>query len=232
MKKSVGSKKKKSEELANKPFSALKGVRASVAPPPEKPVAKPAPPPAIAAEPDETALFLRAVSDVRRLHPQPPKKQRKSGEVPVAAPEKDDADQRAFLDAVRQLKLDVTFADEFPEKGRSDSHGQAANRLRQLKKGTIRVDLELDLHGLTKDEALDSLARFIGGAYNRGQQAVLVITGKGNNSPGEPVLQGAVVSWLRDKGRGMVAEFAPAPRNMGGSGALVVFLKAREIQEP
>ncbi|HSC70120.1 MAG TPA: Smr/MutS family protein, partial [Candidatus Methylomirabilis sp.] len=55
----------------------------------------------------------------------------------------------------------------------------------------------------------------------------LVITGKGLNSPAEPVLQGAVAGWLRDKGKGMVAEFAPAPRQMGGSGAYVVFLKEK-----
>lgn len=230
MKKSSGKKEKNSDELVSKPFAALKGVQAKAAAPREEPAPKPAPRP-VAAEIDDAALFLRAVSDVRRLHPQPAKKPRPSGEVP-AAPEKDDAEQRVFLDAVRRLKLDVTFVDKLPEESAGAQRGQAANRLRQLKKGTLRVDLELDLHGLTKDEALESLARFVAGAYNRGQQAVLVITGKGNNSPGEPVLQGAVVSWLRDKGRGMVAEFAPAPRVMGGSGALVVFLKVREKQKP
>nr|WP_243689446.1 Smr/MutS family protein [Geotalea toluenoxydans] len=102
------------------------------------------------------------------------------------------------------------------------------NRLRQLRRGTIRVDFQLDLHGLTRDEAVVSLARFVTGAYNRAQKAVLVITGKGNNSSGEPVLQAAVAGWLRDKGKEMVAEFAPAPRQMGGSGAFVVFLKDKE----
>jgi len=29
----------------------------------------------------------------------------------------------------------------------------------------------------------------------------------------------------------MVAEFAPAPRNLGGSGAFVVFLKEKKKQE-
>jgi len=54
---------------------------------------------------------------------------------------------------------------------------------------------------------------------------VLVITGKGINSPEGPVLQGAVAGWLRQQGKGMVAEFSPAPRDKGGSGAFVVFLK-------
>jgi DNA-nicking Smr family endonuclease len=103
--------------------------------------------------------------------------------------------------------------------------------MRQLKRGAIRIDYELDLHGLTREEALESLAAFVTGAFNRGQTAVLVITGKGNNSPGEPVLVGAVAGWLRDRGRGMVAEFAPAPRQMGGGGAFVVFLKEKPKAE-
>jgi DNA-nicking Smr family endonuclease len=95
----------------------------------------------------------------------------------------------------------------------------------------IRIGLELDLHGLTRAEALTSLERFVIGAYNRRQNAVLVITGKGNNSSDEPVLQMAVQGWLREKGKSMVAEFAPAPRQMGGSGAFVVFLKDKGKKE-
>jgi DNA-nicking Smr family endonuclease len=53
----------------------------------------------------------------------------------------------------------------------------------------------------------------------------LVITGKGLNSPGEPVLQQVVAGWLRDAGRELVVEFSPAPREMGGNGAFVVFLR-------
>ena len=100
--------------------------------------------------------------------------------------------------------------------------------MRRLKSGAIRIDLELDLHGMTRDEALESMKHFITGAFNRGQKAVLVITGKGNNSVGEPVLQAAVMSWLRETGKKMVAEFAPAPQQLGGSGALVVFLKDKD----
>ena len=103
----------------------------------------------------------------------------------------------------------------------------AVGRMRQLKRGAIRIREELDLHGEIRDAALVKLEHFIAGAFHRGQKAVLVITGKGINSPEGPVLQGAVAAWLRGKGKGMVAEFAPAPRDLGGSGAFVVFLKVR-----
>ena len=98
--------------------------------------------------------------------------------------------------------------------------------MRQLKRGTIKITEELDLHGFMKDEALVRLDHFIASAFGRGQKAVLVITGKGINSPEGPVLQGAVAAWLREKGKGLVAEFAPAPRDRGGSGAFVVFLRS------
>jgi DNA-nicking Smr family endonuclease len=100
--------------------------------------------------------------------------------------------------------------------------------MRQLKRGTIRISAELDLHGFLKDEALARLEHFISDAYSLGRQAVLVITGKGINSPDGPVLPGAVSRWLREPGKGMVAEFHPAPRDKGGSGAFVVFLKQKK----
>lgn len=213
----------KPKEFATSPFKALKGVQAVAA---EPPVVKTSPVQASAgAVADDRALFFQAMDGVARLDA---KAERSSPAKPVfparAVIRKIEADeQQLFLDTINGLKLDVRFADTvespLPEKPRSPS------RLRQLRRGTIRIDYELDLHGLTRDEALDALALFIGGAFRRQQQAVLVITGKGNHSPEEPVLKGAVEAWLRDAGRAKVAEFLPAPRQLGGEGAIVVFLK-------
>lgn len=209
----------KKKDFLHTPFNALKGFAtektetAAKEKEPPKPVVK-------AIEEDERSLFLRSVSDVKRLEPVPSGGKKKTAPAPV--PKKiDDEERRLFLDSLKQM--DVTFQDEIPDV--EPLRPVAANRMRQLKAGAIRINLELDLHGMARDEALESIRHFITGAYNRGQKAVLVITGKGNNSPGEPVLQAAVVSWLRDAGKKMVAEFAPAPQQMGGSGALVVFLK-------
>lgn len=214
----------RSGEFAAKPFKSLKGF-APVADTPRGKVAASAPPKPAPRDADDAALFLREMSDVKRLHPMQPAA--KGAQKPVSpARQIAEEDQRTFLEAVEKLQLDVKFRDELPEDV-TPLRPPGSNRLRQLKQGAIRIGLELDLHGLTRDEALESLARFITGAYNRGQKAVLVITGKGNNSPEEPVLQGAVAGWLRDRGKGMVAEFSPAPRQMGGSGAYVVFLKEK-----
>ncbi len=212
----------KPKEFATRPFSALKGVRAEAgAAEPNAPA--PAPKPEVPAA--DTDLFLRSMADVQRLHPE---KQAGSGKKlakPLAV-RIEEEERQVFSQALDRMNLDVRFEDELPGDV-EPLRPLPVNRMRQLKRGAIRIDLELDLHGLTREEALDSLARFITGAYNRGQRAVLVITGKGLNSAVEPVLQGAVAGWLRDKGKGMVAEFAPAPRQMGGSGAYVVFLKGK-----
>lgn len=220
--------KQKEKEFAASPFKALKGVAlgapekaAAPPPPPKKPVKS-------AREADDDLLFLEAMADVQRF------KQKAAAATPAPAEkskaptrsERDEEEQRVFMQAIEALRMDVRFSDQFPEE--ESSRPTPVNRLRQLRRGGIRVDLQLDLHGLTRDEALENLDRFVKGAYNRGQKGVLVITGKGNNSPGEPVLKAAVTGWLREQGKQMVAEFVSAPREMGGSGAIVVFLKEKK----
>ncbi len=216
----------KNKEFATTPFKSLKGVVAAAnatsatkqAPPPQRPAAPDA---------DEDAYFLRAMGEVRRLGA-PAKEDGRPAVTTSAVPRRiDEEERRIFLAALDSLQLDVTFVDELPDDV-EPLKPLPVNRMRQLKRGAIRIDYEIDLHGLTRDEALASLGSFISGAYKRGQRAVLVITGKGLNSPEEPVLRGAVIGWLRDKGKGTVAEFSPAPRQMGGGGALVVFLKEKK----
>ena len=180
----------------------------------------------------ESDLFLQAMGDVRQLDGRiaPLHGSKTTKTLPPSAPVKagkieiDRAEREAFNVAIGQLKLDVTFADGVPDE--DELKPLAVNRLRQFKKGVITIDRQLDLHGLTRDEALAALPRFLRNARAHGEKAVLIITGKGNNSPAEPVLQQAVAGWLREQGKDVVVEFAPAPREMGGSGAFVVFLRA------
>jgi len=212
------------------PFGDLKGVAVSPPPPRKKESPQPVVKSPVGAEEDD-GLFLQAMGGVRRLavaqqtagaeaRGKPPSR---AAAPPVRREEADPVEREAFAQALEELKLDVIFADKFPEDDELKPLG--ANRLRQMKRGVIRVDRQLDLHGLTREEALDALPWFVRNARAHGEKAVLIITGKGYNSPGEPVLQQAVAAWLRDAGKEFVVEFAPAPREMGGSGALVLFLR-------
>ncbi|NVN89025.1 MAG: Smr/MutS family protein [Desulfuromonadales bacterium] len=217
-------------EFRTTPFSTLKGVAVATPPPPILPQPVETRKAPIA---DDTELFLQAMEDVKQLNGRTTLSAKASQQSlkPAATGraiterhlEKERSDSEAFAQAIGQLKLDVTFCDQTPEDDEIKPLG--ANRLRQLKRGIVSVERQLDLHGLTREEALGALPRFLQSASAYGEKAVLVITGKGNNSPGEPVLQQAVVAWLRDAGKKLVVEFAPAPREMGGSGAFVVFLR-------
>lgn len=174
---------------------------------------------------DDNELFLRSMSGTRRIDIE--------GEQGEGSPSSMTAEQHAgceennrelFLQAMGALTTTM-FRAEAPEPEEVVPSRSSSSRMRQLKRGTIHIGEELDLHGFLKDEALKRLERFITSAYTRGLQAVLVITGKGINSPEGPVLPGATATWLREQGKGMVAEFLPAPRDRGGSGAIVAFLR-------
>lgn len=216
----------KPKEFHASPFGALKGIAVPEAEP-AKPV-KPDVPKKTEPADNGMELFLQAVADVRPFQASG-KKPVQAGSHPLqktaikAGEELQIVEEGAFLQEIGRMKLDTRFTDSVPDEG--ELQPLAGNRLRQVKRGVVSVSHQLDLHGLTREEALDALPRFLRSAQKTGQKAVLVITGKGNHSPEEPVLHQAVASWLRDAGRGTVIEFAPAPRELGGSGAFVVFLR-------
>ncbi|MBJ6802350.1 Smr/MutS family protein [Geomonas propionica] len=220
----------KQKEFSASPFKALKGASlglpgaSSATAPPKKKEDKPAPP---AQDLSDEMLFFEAVAGIKRISGRTAPTQVKAQQTAKA--KRDEEDQEVFLKALEALRLDVRFADQVQDE-EAAPRPQAVNRLRQVRRGGIRIDLQLDLHGLTRDEALENLDRFVKAAFNRGQKGVLVITGKGNNSPGEPVLRIAVANWLREHGKGMIAEFVQAPSDMGGSGAFVVFFKEKKAE--
>lgn len=214
-----------SADFKNKPFMPLKSFTPQAH---SKKMTGTAPQKKVRQSEDDSELFLRAVSGARRMTRD---EETDAGLQRQPTPDKQDAalpeDRELFLTAMQ--KIGTTFAGRQPEEEELDGQQRRSptSRMRQLKRGTIRVGDELDLHGFLKDEALARLERFIASAYQRRLDAVLVVTGKGVNSPEGPVLKGAAAAWLGGRGKGMVAEFSPAPRDRGGSGAFVVFLKKK-----
>jgi DNA-nicking Smr family endonuclease len=212
-------------DFKNNPFKTLKGLT----PPPAAKEAKPAPlRRKVEKEEDAEELFLQAVAGARKMEddagPDPaPGTAKTPARNNDAAPQ----DQQLFLQAMQKIGTAIKDPGELPEEEQEAERRSPSSRMKQLKRGTIRIGGELDLHGFLRDEAMVRLDHFIKSAYARGLEAVLVITGKGVNSAEGPVLQGAAAAWLRDRGKGMVAEFSPAPRDKGGSGAYVVFLKKK-----
>ena len=104
--------------------------------------------------------------------------------------------------------------------------GLGSDVLAGLRRGRWVVQSEIDLHGMTTDEAHDALSDFLVEARTRGLRCVRVIHGKGLTSPNrEPVLKGKVRRWLAHWDD--VLAYCEAPRHAGGAGAVVVLLTGK-----
>jgi DNA-nicking Smr family endonuclease len=101
--------------------------------------------------------------------------------------------------------------------------GLGPDVVRKLRRGGWRLQGQIDLHGLRREDARQALADFIREANKQGWRCVRVVHGKGLGSPGKtPVLKGRVQSWLVQKKE--VLAFVQARPAEGGAGALVVLL--------
>ncbi|OSP55406.1 DNA mismatch repair protein MutS [Pseudoruegeria sp. SK021] len=103
----------------------------------------------------------------------------------------------------------------------------------KLKRGKLRPDARIDLHGMTLSQAHPVLNRFMMGAYSRQQRLVLVITGKGKDrDDGGPVpvprgiLRHQVPHWLQTPPlNSIVLQVTQAHLRHGGDGAYYVYLR-------
>ena len=93
----------------------------------------------------------------------------------------------------------------------------------RLRRGHWAIQGQIDLHGLRRDEARESLANFVRDSKRRGWRCLRVVHGKGHGSPGrQPVLKGKAQKWLAQCAE--VIAFAQASGPNGGAGALIVLL--------
>lgn len=103
----------------------------------------------------------------------------------------------------------------------------------RLKRGKLKPDARIDLHGMTQAEAHPALIGFILRCQAEGKRLVLVITGKGklrDEAPPLPVRHGVlrhnVPQWLRMAPVGQhVLQVTPAHIRHGGEGAYYVYLR-------
>lgn len=103
----------------------------------------------------------------------------------------------------------------------------------RMKRGKLKPEGRLDLHGLTLDRAQPALTRFILSAQASGKRLVLVITGKGKptDQPGpipapHGVLRHQVPHWLSIPPLAQaILQISPSHISHGGTGALYVYLR-------
>ena len=168
---------------------------------------------------EERELFRAAMRDVKPLgqaRPLPARERRR----PRAASRRAD-EAMALAESLRYDPADLDV--ESGEELRFRREGVAESALRRLRQGEYAVRDEIDLHGMTQDEARAALAAFLSEAVLHRRRCVRVIHGKGRGSGQRgPVLKSAVNRWLRR--HGAVRAFCSARRNDGGTGALYVLL--------
>ncbi len=101
-----------------------------------------------------------------------------------------------------------------------------ARTMDRLRRGRLRPEARLDLHGLTQDKAHRALNRFIAQAQSSGVRSIIIITGKGRVSEGGGVLRNQVPQWLNGPDiRPSILAFTAAQPRDGGAGALYVLLR-------
>jgi DNA-nicking Smr family endonuclease len=165
----------------------------------------------------EARLFDAAMKDVVPLAPP---KRKPAQPKPV---ERKDAD--AKLAIARPVKPSAPPAAPRPLAAGAAIDTDTRTMLR-LKRGRIRPEGRLDLHGMTQDAAHRALGGFIVHARNAGRRCVIVITGTGRGREGAGVLREQVPKWLSTPPlRDGVIGFAAAQPTDGGAGALYVLLR-------
>jgi DNA-nicking Smr family endonuclease len=197
---------------------------------PEKPVMqeKPAslpPPPQETAESEEE-FFARHMQKVTPL--------KNDGRIRVTLPppnvqlraqtEENEALAELYDLVAGRAGFDVTDTDEYVE---GTVNGLDIRLVRKLRTGEFSRQAALDLHGMTSDAAQLEVEKFIFGAVRMGLRCVLIVHGRGRNSPGQiPVLKDRLQQWLtRAKLARLVLAFATARPHDGGPGAMYVLLR-------
>jgi DNA-nicking Smr family endonuclease len=122
------------------------------------------------------------------------------------------------------LQIDITFTDEYIE---GSVKGFSRKLMRKLKRGQFSVQDYVDLHGLNREEGEVKVKEFLLHSHARGLRCVLIVHGRGLNSPNSfPVLKEELPLWLnRGPIRKIVLAFSTALPHDGGTGAIYVLLR-------
>lgn len=211
----------------NTPFAGLK--QAAKQPAPKKTADPPRQPKTPAPSPDvlsDEELFRQAMFGMEGRGPAPervePAKRHRA--------EQPSEDETAVQELQALVAGDGQFHFSLEDSGelvQGRTAGVNTAQMNKLRRGELPFRRHLDLHGMNREEAHSELKRFILAARRDDERCVLVVTGRGNSSPGGlGVLREALPRWL---GRAPIAAhvlaFTSAKRGDGGPGAFYVLLR-------
>jgi DNA-nicking Smr family endonuclease len=171
---------------------------------------------------DDAALFRDAVKGVKPFTA-PPKDEFKLKPKPIPLQFIRD-EKQALVDSLSDHYIPAHEI-ETGEELLYLRDGHSPEILSKLRRGHWVIQAKIDLHGLISDEARLYVSTFISDCKKRGIRCVRIVHGKGLGSRNrEPVLKHKLRSWLMQKDE--VIAYAEAKKQDGGSGAVIVLLKA------
>lgn len=168
---------------------------------------------------EERQTFRESMKDT---HPLPPNAKK----TLITKPRSDNKNQHATSPAAKTYEQIITESFRGEENINYHKTGTNAHALKKLKRGQLRPEAKLDLHGETLASAATIVANYIEDACQHGCKVVLIIHGKGQSSGQRyPVLKNAVAGWLKNDLR--VLAYYSAQAQDGGQGATYVLLKSQ-----
>ena len=173
---------------------------------------------------DDKALFRLAMQGVKPLQ------NNRSPEAPPQAVARLPRDVKPLKNPPRKEPMvALSLSDYTSEEAGAETvlswcrSSLSSQRFAELKKGLIRREGRLDLHGLQTASAETALLDFIAGEHVRHHRCLLIIHGKGSPQGQAPILKNLVNAWLRQIPQ--VLAFHSALPKDGGTGALYLLLK-------
>ena len=164
---------------------------------------------------DATPLSKRHVKvqlDLQRPKPKP---------IPKKFPR---ADQQLLADSLSDHFIPA-YELEVGEAAVYLRAGHSPDILNKLRRGHWPMQAAIDLHGMMSDQARLYVSTFISDCKSRGIRCVRIVHGKGLSSRNqEPIIKNKLRSWLMQKDE--VIAYVEAKKQDGGSGAMIVLLKA------
>lgn len=180
---------------------------------------------------DEEMLFQKAMAGVQPVGKSkgrdvaPETSAQSRGEV---SPPSEQDGAELLMDLISgKVEFDLEHSDEYIQgrvKGLDSKH------MVKLKAGGYSPEAHLDLHGMNSMQAWNGLTAFLKEHYLKGSRCVLLIPGRGKNSPeGYGVLREKIQEWLtRDPFKRALLAFCTAQPRHGGAGALYVLLRRKK----
>ncbi|MBN2140986.1 MAG: Smr/MutS family protein [Desulfovibrionaceae bacterium] len=179
---------------------------------------------------DETGLFRDAMRGVTPLERDAGGRQVSDRPAPAPLqPPAPGAREREYLDSFMrgEVEFELEFSDEYLY---GFVRGLDMKIFQRLKAGALSPEAHLDLHGQNSDQARENLLFFVRESYLQGRRCLLLVTGRGRNSPGGlGIIRREIKVWLTGAPlRRVVLAFCTALPKHGGTGALYVLLRKKK----